>query len=42
MHLTTGLESVLVMYRRWTGELAGEIFFLNADGLIVRSVSHYG
>lgn len=42
MHLTTGLLSVLVVYRRWTGELAGEVFFLNAQGLIVRSVSHYG
>lgn len=42
MHLTTGINSVLVVYRRWTGELAGEMFFLNDDGLIVRSVSHYG
>jgi hypothetical protein len=42
LHLTTGINSVLVVYRRWTGELAGEIFFLNDDGLIVRSVSHYG
>ncbi len=42
MHLTTGLASVLVVYRRWTGELAGEIFFLDSAGLIVRSVSHYG
>lgn len=42
MHLTVGMESVLVVYRRWTGELAGEVFFLDAAGLIVRSVSHYG
>lgn len=42
MHLTTGLASVLVVYRRWTGELAGEVFFLSNTGLIVRSVSHYG
>jgi hypothetical protein len=42
MHLTVGTESVLVVYRRWTGELAGEVFFLDAAGLIVRSVSHYG
>lgn len=42
MHLTVGHESVLVVYRRWTGELAGEVFFLNAAGLITRSVSHYG
>lgn len=42
MHLAVGMRSVLVMYRRWTGELAGEVFFLNQAGLIVRSVSHYG
>ena len=42
MHLTVGTESVLVVYRRWTGELAGEVFFLDSAGLIVRSVSHYG
>lgn len=42
MHLTVGTQSVLVVYRRWTGELAGEVFFLGDGGLIVRSVSHYG
>ncbi len=42
MHLTVGTNSVLVVYRRWTGELAGEVFFLNDSGLILRSVSHYG
>lgn len=42
MHLTVGLASILVVYRRWTGELAGEVFFLSEHGLIVRSVSHYG
>jgi hypothetical protein len=42
MHLTVGLGSVLVVYRRWTGELAGEVFFVDGAGLIVRSVSHYG
>lgn len=42
MHITTGLESVLVVYRRWTGEIAGEVFFLTPEGLIARSVSHYG
>lgn len=42
MHLTVGLGSVLVVYRRWTGELAGEVFFLNEDGRIARSISHYG
>jgi hypothetical protein len=42
MHVTTGLESVLLVYRRMSGDLAGEVFFLNAAGKIVRSVSHYG
>lgn len=42
MHVTTGLESVLLVYRRMTGDLAGEVFFLNAGNKIVRSVSHYG
>lgn len=42
MHLTVGLGSILVIYRRWTGEIAGEVFFLDDAGLIVRSVSHYG
>jgi hypothetical protein len=42
MHLTVGLESVLLVYRRMSGDLAGEVFFLNAAGKIVRSVSHYG
>lgn len=42
MHITTGMNSVLAVYRRWTGELAGEIFFLDNAGLVVRSVSHYG
>ncbi len=42
MHVTTGLESVLLVYRRMSGDLAGEVFFLNAGGKIVRSVSHYG
>lgn len=42
MHVTVGLESVLLVYRRMSGDLAGEVFFLNAAGKIVRSVSHYG
>ncbi|MBL8764087.1 MAG: nuclear transport factor 2 family protein [Phycisphaerae bacterium] len=42
MHLTLGTESVLLLYRRWTGELAGEVFVLNPGGRIVRSISHYG
>ena len=42
MHLAIGVSSVVLLYRRWTGELAGEVFFLSDAGLIVRSVSHYG
>jgi hypothetical protein len=42
MQLTVGVGSILVLYRRWTGELAGEVFFVDGEGLIVRSVSHYG
>ena len=42
LHVTTGLESVLLVYRRMTGDLAGEIFFLDAGNKIIRSVSHYG
>ncbi len=42
MHVTTGLESVILVYRRMTGDLAAEVFFLNAGNKIVRSVSHYG
>lgn len=42
MHLAVGTSSVLLVYRRWTGELAGEVFVLNPAGAIVRSISHYG
>lgn len=48
VHVTTGLESVILVYRRHShdtppgGELSAEVFFLNTAGLIVRSVSHYG
>lgn len=42
MHTAAGMDSIILVYRRWTGELAGEVFFLNDRGLIVRSVSHYG
>ena len=42
LYVTTGQESVLVVYRRMTGEIAGEVFFLNGAGKVVRSVSHYG
>jgi len=42
LHLATGLESVNLVYRRMTGDLAAEVFFFDAAGLVVRSVSHYG
>lgn len=42
LYITVGLESVLLVYRRMTGDLAAEIFFLNPNGKITRSVSHYG
>lgn len=41
-HIAVGLESVALTYRRMTGDLAIEIFFLDATGRITRSVSHYG
>ncbi len=41
-HVTVGLESVILVYTRMTGDLAAEVFFLNGAGKIVRSVSHYG
>lgn len=46
-HLATGLESVILVYRRFShdtppaGELSAEVFFLNENALIRRSVSHY-
>lgn len=42
MFVTTGLESVILVYRRMTGDLAAEVFFFDALGKVVRSVSHYG
>lgn len=42
LHITVGLESVILVYRRMTGDLAAEIFFLNDAGKVVRSISHYG
>lgn len=41
LFVTTGLQSVLLVYRRMSGDLAGEVFFLSTSGLILRSVSHY-
>lgn len=40
-HLAIGHESVILVYTRFTGELAAEVFFFDAGGRVVRSVSHY-
>jgi len=40
-HLTIGLESVILVYTRMTGDLAAEVFFFDDGGRVVRSVSHY-
>lgn len=42
MHVTVGLESVILVYRRMTGDLAAEVFFFDDAGKVARSVSHYG
>lgn len=41
MHITVGLESVVLVYTRMTGDLAAEAFWFDDAGKIVRSVSHY-
>jgi hypothetical protein len=41
MHLAVGVESVGLVYRRMTGEVAVETFRLRS-GLVVQSTSHYG
>lgn len=40
-HLAVGLQSVVLVYTRMTGDLAAEAFWFDAQGKIVRSVSHY-
>lgn len=42
MFVTVGHESVILVYRRMSGEVAAEVFFFSAAGKVVRSVSHYG
>ncbi len=42
LHVAIGLQSIILVYRRMTGDLAAEVFYLNHEGLIVRSNSHYG
>ena len=41
LHLTIGLESVVLVYKRMTGDLAAEVFIFDAVGRVVRSISHY-
>ncbi|HLO40774.1 MAG TPA: nuclear transport factor 2 family protein [Phycisphaerales bacterium] len=42
MHTAVGRGSVILVYRRMTGELAAEIFHLDDRLRITRSISHYG
>lgn len=42
MHLTVGMESVILVYRRMNGDLAAELFAFDDTGLVERSISHYG
>ena len=42
LYVTTGLKSTILVYKRMTGDLAAEVFFLDDNGKIARSVSHYG
>jgi hypothetical protein len=44
LHVAVGLESVVLVYRRMSGDLAAEMFQLtrHPEGRIIRSVSHYG
>lgn len=42
MHIALGVDTVGLVYRRMTGELALETFLLDAQGLVLRSISHYG
>ena len=41
LYVTVGLDSVILVYKRMTGDLAAEIFVFNGLGKIVRSISHY-
>lgn len=40
-HLAVGLESVILVYTRMTGDLAAEVFVFDEMGKVVRSISHY-
>lgn len=41
MHIGVGVNTVNLVYRRMSGDLAVEVFFFNGQGLIARSISHY-
>lgn len=41
LHLTIGLESIILVYRRMTGDLAAEVFIFDPAGKVMRSISHY-
>jgi len=42
MFVTVGLESVILVYRRMSGDLAAEVFVFDEIGKVKRSISHYG
>lgn len=41
LYVTVGLESVILVYKRMTGDLAAEVFVFDEAGKVVRSISHY-
>jgi hypothetical protein len=41
MHVAVGVATVLLVYRRMTGEVAAETFAFDAAGKVMKSVSHY-
>lgn len=41
LYVTVGLESVILVYKRMTGDLAAELFTFDEAGKVVRSISHY-
>ncbi len=40
-HTAVGNQSVVLIYTRFTGELAAEVFVFDDAGQVVRSISHY-
>lgn len=41
-HVLVGTDSFMLVYRSIGGRLAAEVFYPDADGLIVRASAHYG